>query len=311
MKSKRATLAAAGVLVVVALAVAILRPDPATRAGEAKDRKADEKAIREIAQSFARAFEKGDARAVGAFFTNEGEYIDDDGESLRGRPQLEKAYAKFFADRPELKANAKTADVRFLGKDTAVEEGTFSIHAKGRPAQASRYSTLFVRQDGRWLMALVKEWGDETTDRPNLHDLAWLIGSWQSDSPELHVRTTYEWSEKKKFIRCHFVITQKKDKTTVSSGTQVIGVDPAFDRIRAWVFDSDGGIGESTWAWDRDHWVIDSHATLADGQETSAVNFLARAGDDAFTWRSVHRTLDGERQPDLGPIKVQRVKSGK
>ena len=84
-------------------------------------------------------------------------------------------------------------------------------------------------------------------------------------------------------------------------------MDPAFDLIRAWTFDSVGGIGEANWSHDGDRWFIHSRGSLGDGSETTAVNFLTRTGADAFTWRSVNRMLDGERQPDIAPVKVMRV----
>ena len=72
-------------------------------------------------------------------------------------------------------------------------------------------------------------------------------------------------------------------------------------------FDDPENPGMLRW-WDGERWVIESRGTLADGSETTAVNFLTRAGNDAFTWRSVRRTLDGKAQPDVGPVKVNRVK---
>lgn len=307
MKSKWAV-AAAGLLVAVAAGILVAQDKATPAAGDNPARRADETAVREAARTLARAFEKGDAKAVGAAFTEEGEYVDEDGDPVRGRAALEKAYAGFFAKRPELKVESKTTAVRFVGKDTAVEEGTFTVRAKDTPPDASRYSALYVRQDGRWLIAVLKEWGDEATNRPNLQDLGWLVGSWESTGDEVEARTTYEWAENQKFLRCRYTVTPKKDKAAASSGTQMIGVDPASGVLRAWTFDSAGGVGEATWTWDGERWVIDSRGTLADGTETTAVNFLTRAGGDAFTWRSVRRTLDGQPQPDLGPVKVKRVK---
>jgi uncharacterized protein (TIGR02246 family) len=307
MKCKRNWFVAVGVLAAVAATIVLVQQMPATNAGEG-ERKADETDIGKVSAAFARAFEKGDAKAVGAYFTDEAEYVDDEGVTVHGRAALEKAYADFFAKRAELTVETKTDKIRFLSKDTAVEEGTFTVRAKDRPPNASRFSTLYVREDGRWRMAMLKEWGDETTNRPDLQDLAWLVGSWETEGPETIARTTYEWSESKKFLVCKFTITQKKDKALFSSGTQVIGVDPAYGMIRGWTFSSDGGIGEAGWTYDGERWNIDSHATLADGSATSALNQIKRAGDDGFTFRSVQRTLEGERQPDIGPVKVKRVK---
>jgi uncharacterized protein (TIGR02246 family) len=281
------------------------------KVGTASGRPQDEAAIREASQALARAFEKGDSKAVAEFWTAEGEYVDEGGDPVHGRAALEQAYAGFFAKRPELKAESTTQTIRFLGADTAVEEGTFTVRAKDAPAESSRYSSLYVREGGRWRIALLREWGDESTDRPKLEDLAWLIGTWESDGEGLKARVTYEWSETKAFIRSRFVLAPKEKEARAVVGTQVIGVDPAEDIIRAWTFDPDGGFGEATWAWDGERWAIDSGGTLADGSRTTALNFLTPAGKDSFTWRSVGRTLDGEDEADLGPIKVNRVREGK
>jgi uncharacterized protein (TIGR02246 family) len=282
-----------------------------SRAGAASGRQADEAAIREASQALARAFEKGDSRAVAEFWTEEGEYVDEGGDPVHGRAALEKAYAGLFDKRPELKVESTTQTIRFVGADTAVEEGTFTVRAKDAPADSSRYSSLYVREGGRWRIALLREWGDESTDRPKLKDLAWLIGTWESEGEGLKSRVTYEWSETRAFIRSRFVLAPKGAESPAIAGTQVIGVDPAEDLIRAWTFDPDGGFGEATWAWDGARWAIDSDGTLADGSRTTALNFLTPAGEDTFTWRSVRRTLDGEDEPDLGPVKVTRVRGGK
>ena len=304
MKRTWRFVAAAGLLVTAGLIFAQNKPTPT---GDTSSRTADEKAIREAAQGLARAFEKGDAKAMSAFWTEEGQYVDESGAPVRGRAALEKAYAEFFAKRPELKVEAKTDSIHFIGKEAAVEEGTFTVHAKGSPPNASRYSTLFVRQDGRWLVALLKEWGDEEANRSKIDDLAWLIGTWKSESGDVQAQTEYEWTENKKFIRCKYTVTNKKDKAAPGTGTQVIGIDPARGLIRAWTFDSEGGIGEASWTFAGNRWVIDSSGTLADGSETTATNFLQRKGDNAFTWRSVRRTLENEKLPDIGPVQVTRV----
>jgi uncharacterized protein (TIGR02246 family) len=271
----------------------------------------DEAAIRAASQAFAKAFETGKVDDVAALFTEDGEYQDDSGQRIHGRSALAKAYGEFFAKRAELKAEGKTESIRFLGKDAAVEEGTFTVKAKNAPADSSRYSTLYLRQDGKWLIALMKEWGDDKTDRADIGDVAWLIGTWESDGPEMSARTMYEWTANKKFIHCQYTITPKKAGEKPMVGTQIIGVDPASGQIRAWLFDDEGGIGESTWNYDGQRWVIDSQGTLADGSDTTAQNLMTRNGDDGFTWRSVKRTLDGEMLPDLPAVKVARVKGGK
>jgi len=269
------------------------------------DRPADRAAVQEATRQFARAFEKGDATAVAAQFTETGEYDDDNGGTVRGRAALAKAYGEFFAKRPELKLQSKSNAIRFVGQDTAVEEGRFTAKAKDQPTRNCHYSALLVRQEGKWLMAMLKEWGDETTERATLDDIAWLIGTWESTGGDATARTTYEWAPNKKFMIARYTVTPKNGTPMV--GTQVLGVDPSTGTIRSWMFDAEGGIGEATWAWDDGRWAIDSDATLPDGSDSTALNFLTKSGDNTFTWKSVKRTLEGDELPDIGPITVKRV----
>ncbi len=298
-------------IVLGAAGFATTRNGPAAEVQAPTGRADDEKAIRETSQALARAFEKGDAKEVANFWTSEGEYVDEDSKPVHGRDALEKAYTAFFAKRPELKVESRTDSIRFLGADSAIEEGTFTVRAKDGPANSSRSSSLYVREGGRWRIGMLKEWGDDSTSRPSLDDLAWLIGTWASESEEIKATVTYEWSDKKTFIKSQFVMTPKKGEDKPSSGLQVIGVDPAQGVIRAWTFDPDGGFGEAVWVWDGTRWSIDSTGTLADGSRSTALNFMTPTGKDSFTWRSVRRTLDGGDIPDINAVKVNRVDNAK
>lgn len=289
----------------VAAAVANENEKPAA----ASPRKADEDAIRAASAEFAKAFGAGDAAKVASFWTEEGEYEDEKRSPIRGREALAKGYAEFFKNREALTAESTTESIRFLGKDAAVEEGAFTVRPKDGPAAVSRYSALYVRQDGKWLMATLKEWDAEEDNRASVEDLAWLVGTWEGQGPEVKATTSYAWDEGKNFLNVKYNVASIKDGKVISSGLQVIGVDPASGEIHGWTFDSAGGVGESTWTWDGSRWHIESHGTLADGSTSSALNLLAPAGKDAFTWRSVQRTQNGESLPDLAPVKVQRVAS--
>lgn len=311
MKRTWAFAAAIGLMAVAGTMLVVTQNRATTAEDQPTDRPQDEAAIRAVAQSFAKAFEKGDANAFAALWSASGEYVDDTGTVIHGRPALKKAYGDFFAKRTKLTAESKTEKIRFLGKDTAIEDGTFTVKAEGAPANTNRYSALYVREDGKWLLGMLKEWGDDKTHRADISDLSWLIGTWESEGGDYAARTTYEWTNTKKFILSHYTITAKKAGEKGSSGTQVIGVDPATGLLHGWLFDAEGGIGESTWTWDGEKWVIDSEGSLGDGASTSATNFLTRSGNDAFTWRSVNRRADGVALPDLGTVKVKRVAGGK
>lgn len=274
-----------------------------------KTRDGDEAAIKQASQQLARAFEKADATAVAGFWTENGEYSDEEGLTLRGREAISKAFTKLFANRKEVKVEGVTNEIRFVANDSAIEEGTFTVRAKDSPADSNKYTALFVRQDGKWLIATMREWSIATTGQANLEDISWLIGSWESTSGDAKARTTYEWADtSKKFIRATYKVEIKdKDKTIATSGTQIIGIDPALGSIKSWTFDSEGGVGEAVWTWDENRWMIHSSGTLSEGIDTSATNLMTKTGNDSFTWRSVQRSLDGEELADVPAVTVKRV----
>ena len=86
-----------------------------------------------------------------------------------------------------------------------------------------------------------------------------------------------------------------------TDGWEIVGWDPDRQQIRSWIFDSNGGFGESSWSYDDGHWLIRASNVLPDGSRSTAENVLTKVDDNQFTWESQNRTLDGESQT---PVKV-------
>jgi uncharacterized protein (TIGR02246 family) len=313
MKKQLWLLAAGGVLVAL---VAFLTtqgrsagqdktPAPAKAAagpvGEA-NRAGDEEAIRKATADFIKAVEKGDAKAVAAAWTEGGEYISDDGTTIRGRAAIEAAYTKAFAKKDRPKVEITIESIRFPSKDTAIEEGYAKRYHNSEHPTASRYSVLHVHEGGRWLMAVLREWPHEGV---GLRDLDWLIGTWEAKTDEAEVRTTYQWDAKKNAISCHITIKGSDRNVTA---TQFLMKDPRTGQIRSWLFDDDGGFGDGTWTRDGKRWVIAATGVQADGDELTATNILTPVDKDTFTWQSTERTLNGEELLNIPPVKVRRVK---
>jgi uncharacterized protein (TIGR02246 family) len=264
-------------------------------------------AVKKTAAAFMEAFNSGDAAAVAAFWTKDGEYVGPDEESLRGRGEIEKSYTEFFKEHPESKLEVTVESVRLLGRQTALEEGELKLSlADDEGPAVSRYSVLHVREDDGWRMASVREWVPDPQETVSLKDVEWLLGEWTAEGPEARVSITYSWDEDQAFLRGRFVL--KKGDEVINSGTQLIGKNPAGG-LRSWVFDRNGTFGESVWLRDGDHWVIDAAGTLPDGSETTAVNILIPLGADEFTWQSLERTAAGSPLPGTPPVKVTRAKT--
>ena len=298
--------AAAGGLVLARQPVPAAGQSPAAPAPAppADDRSADRDAVRKAIDGLVAAFHKGDAKVVAAHWTAEGEYTDDDGTTVRGRPALEKAYAEHFAKTPDNALEVEVDTIRFPSRDTAVVEGHFKLRRGAKKELVvSRCSFLFAREGGAWLIAIAREWpGDGLTVR----DLEWLIGSWEAKQGGTVVTTTYEWTPNKSFIRCRFSITRDGD---TDGGMQMLGKDPAAGTLKVWTFEDEGGVGESDVTRDGKNWVYAARGVTADGRVLTATNIMTPVDADSFVWLATGRTLDGEDLPDLPPVKVVRVKS--
>jgi uncharacterized protein (TIGR02246 family) len=265
-------------------------------------RAADRAAIQAQTQRFLQAFESGDAERVASCWTADGELLGADGDVYRGRAALAQAYRELFGTKEKRQAEIQRESLRFPSQDTAIEEGYFKVRTGKAEPTASRYSILHVREGGKWLMAVVREWPAEAV---SLRDLDWLIGTWIARRDDAEVHTTYEWLWNQSFIRMRFTIRQK-DRTL--RGFQMIGTDPESQKLRSWTFESEGGFGEATWSRDGKKWVLDSAGRLTDGSTMAATNILTPLDQDSFTWQAVKRSIDGEEVDDLPPVKVTRVK---
>ena len=139
-----------------------------------------------------------------------------------------------------------------------------------------------------------------------LKELEWTIGSWVDEDKEDNARiaTECQWTKNQNFITRAFSVSIGDRIRT--SGMQIIGWDPATKQIRSWVFDSDGGFGEGVWRHKGNRWYINQTGVLPDGGHSSAVNILTKINDNAYTWQSTNREVDGVMEPDIDEIKVVR-----
>lgn len=287
-------------------AAAAQTPNGAKPAAEPADRPADREAVRQASREFQEAFNRGDAKAVAALWTENCLYSGDDGSTLRGRAALEKAFAEHFQAHPKLKMDVAIGSIQFPARDAAIEEGTLRTSPGVGLPTSTRYSTLLVREDGKWRIAWSREWGE---GEDQLHDLSWLIGEWAAEGKEGETRMSFAWNGAKTQILGKYSF--KAPGRLPDDGAQIISLDPVTGRIRSWFFDEAGGRGEALWRRDGDRWALDSVGVLPNGVETAAVNLIARVNDDEFIWRSAGRIVGGLMAPDTLPLKVKRVKSGK
>jgi uncharacterized protein (TIGR02246 family) len=266
-------------------------------------------AIQKQAEAFVEAFHKGDAKAVAAFWAPDGDYTDQSGKYLKGRDAIEKAFTDFFAENKGLKVRIDSESLRFVTPDVALEEGVSEVFPPdGGPPSRARYSNVFVKKDGQWLLGSVKDSAFvPPSNYEHLLGLEWAIGEWASESPKGEVEhISLAWTETRNFIIGSFSTTVKN--VSVGSAKQWIGWDPLAKRIRSWSFDDSGAFGEGAWGKEGDKWVIKSSTVLQDGKKATATYVIGRVDADTITLEAKDRTVDGNALPDVKEVKLKRMR---
>jgi uncharacterized protein (TIGR02246 family) len=273
------------------------------------DPKEEEAALMKRAEAFVDAFHKGDAKAVAAFWTPDGDYTDQTGLLLKGRAAIEKAFTEFFAEHKGLKLRINITGLRFVTPDVAIEDGTTEvILPDGGPPNRARYTNVHVKKDSQWYLASVRDAPyAPPTNYQHLRELEWLIGSW-ADDPNAKgeiFRVSFTWGENQNFMLSSYTSTFKN--IHIGGATQWIGWDGAAKQIRSWTFETGGSFGEGTWTRDGNRWTIKTVAVLKDGKKVTATNILTRVDANTMTWHSKDRAIDGKALPEVKEITLKRV----
>ena len=219
---------------------------------------------------------------------------------------MEKLLADNFKQNPGVKLAITTEDVKQLTPDVKASRGLATVTLPDGTASATRYNAVRVKKGDRWeISQLTETEAPASSASSQLGALEWLVGTWQDKSEDQTVQTKVSWAGDKNFLVRTFKVQGAEQSET--DGWEIIGWDPIRQQIRSWVFDSNGGFGETTWVTDGGDWLIRASNTLADGSRSTAENVLTKVDDNSFTWESQNRTLNGEPQHSLDKINVQRV----
>jgi uncharacterized protein (TIGR02246 family) len=270
----------------------------------------DLKAMDAAGKAFVAAYNAKDATTLGALWMEDADYKDDTGLDYHGRDAIQRAFAAQFAEHPDWRLEVHVESSRLITPTLATRDGIAVISpSPAGPPGPNRYTAVLVLNDGKWLIASVRESRvDVASNYPHLQPLEWLIGSWVAKSPGKTTETTFAWTKNKSFIKRTFrSTTTEKDETKITTGTQVVGYDPTTDKIRSWLFDSEGGFAESSWSDEENRMVGQTRSVLSDGSAGHSTDVLTRISNDEFNVQSTNRTVDGESVEDGDPIHVVRA----
>jgi uncharacterized protein (TIGR02246 family) len=257
------------------------------------------------ARKYEEAYNKGDVKTLAGFYSDDVDYIDQDGAEVKGRDAMQELLADNFQQNPGVKLAITTEEVKQLTPDVKVSRGFATVTPAKGAATTTRYTLLKVKKGDHWEISQMNEReAPPLSAYAKLAALEWLVGTWQDKSGNQTVQSKINWAGDKNFL-VRTIDVQGNETTT--DGWEIIGWDPVRQQIRSWIFDSNGGFGESTWVNNGEDWLIRASNVLPDGSRSTAENVLTKVDDNKFTWESQNRTLNGDPQPALDKIEVQRV----
>jgi uncharacterized protein (TIGR02246 family) len=294
---------------------------PVFPADLAIERRHDVAAIQALTASFVKAYNAGDSAAVARTFAVNARIIDEENQLSEGRAAITERFARRFAEQPGETIAITPESIRFIGPDTAIEEGTAVIKTPPAPgtrasAETTRYTVVYVKFDGAWLHADVRDHvispttisasaaaGNSNYDR--LRALEWLVGDWVEEGSDVELTSSFAWADNRNYLIRTFNL--KVPGRPLLTGTQRIGWDPSTQRIRSWEFDSDGDFGEGDWSRRGDaEWVVKMSGVRRDGRIATDTRVIVRTGTDHLTWQALDRTLGGEVQEDTPKFTMVR-----
>jgi uncharacterized protein (TIGR02246 family) len=298
---------------VVSLAVYLSGPGgPTTEAlaTQATDKDKGNEATRQTilanVKSYMDAYNRRDVKTLLNLFSEDCDVTESDGDQVHGRKELEEELKESFADDPKAQISIGVDSLTLVAPNVAIEVGKVTFYPDGKTATAeTEYQVTHVKNDARWLMSNVRSFNRKIlSPYDQLRDLEWLVGDWVDEGGDSVIETSYRWNQNKTFLLQDFTVRVKGQK--VLNGTQRIGWDPLSKQIKSWVFDSEGGYGESMWSSVDDSWIVKASGVRSDGKVVTATNEIRQMAKDRLRFESVDRIVGDERLPGFTTFAVRK-----
>ena len=263
-------------------------------------------AVRAQIKSYLEAFNKHDAKAVAAHWTEGGEFITPAGNAIQGRANLEKEFTEYFSEAKDAKLEIGQPELQLLSPGVVVEHGAALVVASERDPIETDYEAIHVKTADGWRMDSVreKEFVRPQSNYEQLQQLEWMIGEWVDADEEATIETSCQWTKNQNFITRSFKV-YVEDRIDLE-GTRVIGYDASIGKIRSWVFDSEGGFGVGVWSNSGNRWTVQALRVLSDGRRGSVTTVTEIVDENTLKVHTVGREAGGELLPNIGPIEVVR-----
>lgn len=273
------------------------------------DSSPEKAAVQANDRAYEAAYAKSDIKALADFFAEDAEFTTEEGRAYSGREAIAGILrAGLMANRGSKLAIA-TDTVRVLAPETVLQKGSTTVTDKSGETSSALFTAIHIKKDGKWkINQLIESPVPETTPGDRLAELAWLVGQWEESDKanDLTIHSLYAWARGRNFLTR--TITVKRADEVTHEGWQIIGWDPLAERLRSWTFDGEGGYAEGYFTRDGDRWLLRETGVAPDGSRTAADNTITKLSADRLSWQSDNRTIDGDPQPSIGRVEINRVK---
>ena len=265
---------------------------------------------REINQTLAQlveAEERQDAETLARHLAKEATFINlTSNETIEGQENLIAYLKEPFAPGEKPQVTVTTKSITIKSPANAIAKGKVVRAFSSGEQENLAFKAEFIRADERWLL---QTWTEISLMPPpsqyeNLKELEWLVGNWENDDEDSSFTSRNHWDKHKNFLLQRFKLKVLGQRQLY--GKQIIGWDSREGKICSWVFDSDGGFGQSTWVQDDDNWIVSTRYTLANGSLASATYIYTKVDDNTYTFSSVGRDIDGDLLPNIGPFTMTK-----
>jgi uncharacterized protein (TIGR02246 family) len=263
-------------------------------------------AIQAGAETYCKAFCDHDASAAAMHFTENAEFVQANGETLRGRKEIEESLSSCFESGDHCRLELSIDSIQFPAPNVAIEDGTsWTIH--GDEEQPISYTAVHVKDGDQWKIASIRERvsGAARPHRQKIRELDWLHGDWIDQSSDAVVLFSCRPVDNGNFLTRDFAV--KIGDEEAIRGTQRIGWDPVLKSFRVWYFDSEGGFGEGTLAErDEDEWVMKLSGVTSDGEIAGGTFQYSVAGPHVTKWRVIEQMIGTELSTDETEVTLVR-----
>ncbi len=256
------------------------------------------------------AFNSKNAEALAPLLAPDALFVNfTTGEIATGPKEIQSYFSKQFPLIKNLQILSK--GVRIKSATIAIEKGAAKLAEGGKDSKHLIWKAEYGKNDGTWqlqkLSIVILQ--APHTNYNQLKELSWLLGRWASnDADGISVQLRCKWDNNKNFLLQRFSMKILDERQV--SGLQIIGWNPANKQICSWTYDSEGGIGKSTWHKRGSSWYAKTLYILPDGQKASVTHVYKMINDTTYLFSAENREIDGKVLPNVGPYKIVKASRG-